>query len=366
MRILTLKLKLKYYFFALLLLFFGLRLCANHPDSVEKYYTRGFYSTYSAILQYLTSSISFSIGDLLYGLILLYLFTRLIRLLLTKDSWKRKLKNFVVFSLKTIVVFLCYFNLSWGLNNYRQPLNQQLNIEGTYTQEEIIALTKKIIKATNAQLIAITNDSLKAVVLDQTNQEIFEDVNVGLHRVGQQTTLFDYKPHKVKSSLFSLPLTYMGFSGYLNPFTLESQVNTMIPTTTMIVTASHEVIHQLGYALESDANFLGFLAAAKQDQLVYQYGANIYALRYCLNAIDYNENEPMMLQNLLQSIHPGVQVNIIENMEFWQEYKTITDSFFKVFYGAFLKANNQKDGIRSYNRFVDLLVNYDSKTGLYN
>ena len=35
----------------------------------------------------------------------------------------------------------------------------------------------------------------------------------------------NYKNVSVKKSLFSLPLTYMGFSGYINPFTNEANIN---------------------------------------------------------------------------------------------------------------------------------------------
>lgn len=365
MKLFALKFKLKYYLLLFLLLFVGLKVCTYYPNAVEHYYTNGFYRMLSTIMQAITAYIPFSIGDVLYVIVGACIVYNYVVVLREKANWKGKLGNFASLSIKIFVCFALLFNICWGFNNYRIPLNQQLHIEGTYTQAELIDLTKKLITTTNAQLVSLTNDSLQAVTVAKTNEVIFSEIHDGLNKVGQRTQLFTYFPHRVKSSLFSLPLTYMGFAGYLNPFTLEAQVNTLIPKTTMIVTASHEVIHQLGYAHESDANFLGYLAASEQNQEVYRYGANIYALRYCLNAIDYNENEPMLLDDLLQSIYPGVQTNIMENTVFWQSYKTYTDSFFKVFYGAFLKANNQKDGIRSYNRFVDLLVNYNKKTTLY-
>jgi capsule polysaccharide export protein KpsC/LpsZ len=41
--------------------------------------------------------------------------------------------------------------------------------------------------------------------------------------------ILNMKNRSVKKSLLSLPLTYMGFAGYLNPFTNEAQVNDKIP-----------------------------------------------------------------------------------------------------------------------------------------
>ena len=154
----------------------------------------------------------------------------------------------------------------------------------------------------------------------------------------------------------------MGFSGYINPFTLEGQVNAKIPTLTMIVTASHELSHQIGYAKESEANFIGFLATYHQEDKKYQYAAIIYALRYCLSTI--NKKESDNTHDFLETIHPGVRKNLIENIAFWEDYENITDSFFKLFYSNFLKLNNQKEGIESYNKFVDLLINYNLKYAL--
>ena len=37
---------------------------------------------------------------------------------------------------------------------------------------------------------------------------------------------FDYEYPSIKKSLFSNALTFMGFSGYINPFTGEANINT--------------------------------------------------------------------------------------------------------------------------------------------
>lgn len=357
--------KLRFYLLLFILFQIGLKVCSYYPEVIDQYYSRGIYPLYSQLWQKILTPIPFSVGDVLYFILGIYLVYKYVQLYRETNKWSTRLLHATKFTVKCIVVFFLAFNLSWGLNNYRIPLVSTLQLETGYTQEELISFTKRLIDKANTQQLLLTQDSTKAVVVTQSLQELYAAVDQGHYKAGKETKLYQYTPHTVKSSLYSLPLTYMGFSGYLNPFTQEAQVNDMVPKITMIVTASHEVAHQLGYAHESDANFLGFRAAYAQDQLIYQYGATIFALRYCLNAITYNENEPMMFEDLFQTIHPGVQENIMEPTVFWQSYKTITDSFFKVFYGTFLKVNNQKEGIRSYNRFVDLLINYDKQQPLY-
>ncbi len=71
---------------------------------------------------------------------------------------------------------------------------------------------------------------------------------------------FAYRVRSVKASLFSYPGLYIGFAGYYNPFTGEAQVNMLDPDFRLPYTTCHEMGHQLGYAKENEANFIGFLA----------------------------------------------------------------------------------------------------------
>jgi hypothetical protein len=45
------------------------------------------------------------------------------------------------------------------------------------------------------------------------------------------------------------------------------------------MTANHEMAHQMGYASESECNFIGFLASVKNDNLHIQYSG--YSMAFC-------------------------------------------------------------------------------------
>jgi hypothetical protein len=57
-------------------------------------------------------------------------------------------------------------------------------------------------------------------------------------------------------------------------------------------------------------------------------------------------------------VNPGILANYKENELFWKQYDTFIDKGFHAFYDQFLKMNQQKDGMESYSKFVNLLVNY--------
>ena len=358
-------LKLTKYLFLFLALLIGIQQFAIYnPLFIDKYYTNGLYQCFLITFTPFTNLVPFSVGDILYAIAIVIIIRKIIFLFRTEKNASDKLKNLGIFIVNFFLIFYLSFSILWGLNNYKTPINTQLGLKMGYEQTELIQLTNRIVKQTNSMQLQLTNDSLKPVVINKTREDILKDTPLGIQALQKQNNWFKYRGEKVKASLYSLPLTYMGFSGYLNPFTLEAQINNKVPLLTLIVTSSHEMAHQLGYAKESEANFIGFLASKKQDDLAYQYAANIYALRYCFNALS-NEESAIALEEILVNLHPGVYYNLIENKLFWDNYKTITDTLFQLIYSNFLKINNQKEGLQSYSRFVDLLLQYDAQTTIY-
>ena len=170
---------------------------------------------------------------------------------------------------------------------------------------------------------------------------------------------FQYQNKSIKASLLSYPLSYMGFGGYLNPFTHEAQVNTLKPKFNSPMTTCHEMAHQTGIGSESECNFIGFIAAIKNEDLYFQYSAYNFITRYCLGNLEKIEEGKS--ESFLKKINKGVIKNFDENEDFWKSYHTPIDTFFEYFYDNFLKLNQQKDGLESYSKFVGLMIGYESK-----
>lgn len=114
--------------------------------------------------------------------------------------------------------------------------------------------------------------------------------------------------------------------------------------------------HQIGFASESECNFIGFIACIKNEDLYFQYAAYSVALRYCLENVIMKDEEKF--KTFRPKINPGIIENFKESELFWEQYDTFIDKGFHAFYDQFLKTNQQKDGLESYSKFVDLLINY--------
>ena len=334
----------------LLIQVIGLKILSFFPEFVEKYYSNGLYPYISKFSRIILGGIPFSIGDVLYVILIIYSLYWLYK------NWKINWKQKVLSILSLVSVFYFLFNFLWAINYHRVPLFKKMNIETEYSDAQLMVFTKKIIAKTNEVQFRMANDTAKKIINPFTQKQIFEKSIIGYNNLSKEYLFFTYNKQSIKKSLFSYPLTYMGFGGYLNPFTNEAQVNSMIPKYGFPMTTCHEMAHQMGYASESECNFIGFLAVTKNDNLYFKYSGYSFALRYCLS--NWEVRNPKVLKQLLKTIHPGVLKNFKESEDFWESHKTFIDTGFKIFYDNFLKFNQQKDGLESYSKFVNLMVSY--------
>jgi hypothetical protein len=326
------------------------------PEYVERYYSNGLYPVITSFSRTLFGGIPFSVGDFIY-FILIFLILRW--LWIKRKTWKLDWKDNALTVLSFVSIFYFMFHLLWAMNYYRQPLFEKMAIERDYSDEELLRFTKKLIVKTNAIQNQITKNSSEKVVFPYSQEQAFQMNMNGYENLAISHPFFSYSNLSAKKSLISLPLTYMGFGGYLNPFTNEAQVNYLGPMYNFPTTSCHEMAHQLGFASETECNFIGFLASVNNDNLYFQYSGYSFALRYCLGNWEMR-NKPIFDQ-LVKTVHPGILKNYQESKDFRAEYETAIQTGFHLFYDNFLKLNQQADGMQSYSKFVNLMVNYYGK-----
>lgn len=328
-------------------------LLSRFPLFVENYYSRGIYPIISKIERFLLGWIPFSVGDLLYAVLVLMA----LRWVYLRFKTKFKLpKKWILEALATLSVLYFSFHFLWGFNYYRLPLDETLEIGTDFTTEELAHFTKKLIEESNSMQLQITgNDSVK-VDIPYENNQIRKITAKGYGHIQHEFPELGYEQKSLKPSLFSIPLTYMGFNGYLNPLTNEAQVNNQLPSFKYPSTASHEVGHQLGFAKENEANFIACLVTMNHPDVYFRYAGYTFALRYSLSELYYRDCE--LAEEISKEINHGIKLNYREMEQFWASYENQLEPFFKIFYGSYLKVNNQPEGMKTYKYVVGLLVNY--------
>jgi len=345
-----------------LILFLGvqivlIRWIQNFPAFIETYYSRGIYIYISKLMRILYGWIPFSVGDLLIFSFIFYAIRFLYLLFKTNfQSVLNKIAGIIAF---TSVIYFCFY-LFWGLNYFREPLSKNLGYTTTtYTNDQLIDISTYLVSKLNATHILITTSDSLEIKVPYSSKKIYSLAKIGFEKLSKDFPQFTYKYGKAKSSSMSLIQSYNGTSGYINPFTGEAQVNDKIPKTNMPTTTCHEMAHQIGFAAENEANFIGFLAALSSDDLYFKYAAYRMATRYII--FELYKRDEKKYREIYKTINMGIIKDFSKSKAFWEKYKNPMEPIIKKGYNAYLKSNNQREGINSYNYVVDLLISHFKK-----
>ena len=330
-----------------------IQMLSHFPAFIEMVYAQNIYPVIAVVNRWFFKLLSISGGDIIYIFGFSYFTFLLFQILKNIKKPLTQLSKLSYFLLQ--VVWLFYF--SWGLNYFRQPLAKRLNIsEEKYTMTQLQSITDLMIEKSNKLQLKLAGNDTIPVEIPYGIERIISKVPEG-YRAIESIIKQKYTIPCEKPSLLSTHISYMSVSGYLNPFTGEAQINRIYPKIFLPDIASHEVAHQLGYAPENEANFLGYLSASHNPDLYFQYSAYIDALYYCLLELRKANND--IYKQYIKKINKGILKNYHEAYNFSQTHQFPID--FSSTYDAYLKINKQKSGIKSYNEMVSLLIAYALK-----
>ena len=311
----------------------------KNPEQLELFFGKGFYQFSKTIRDWVFDLLPFSFGDFFYSFLVLGLFFLIASLV---KNWKKGLYQLFA----SIGMLLLWFHISWGLNYYRPSVYNVQNIN--YTEDELIETSKRLIEEANLLHEKLSVNKNAAVVIQDTTKELIKQLTKPLNETTFNAT--------VKQSLFSTPLSYMGFSGYLNPFTLEAHINSTLPKISLPITIAHEMAHQNGIASENDANFMGFKQCYTHTDNQIRYAALLFAYQKCYGALYILRPEKAVELN--GDLNPGILENYKEIYTFWLDHQNPLEPYFKSSYDRYLKANNQSAGILSYDQVVGQIIGY--------
>ncbi len=333
-----------------------IRLAAGAPQWVEEHYATGIYPVISRLLRHASGWLPLSIGDVLYTLLgawLLYRFIQLVRALKRRAplSWPALGTTF----LQGLLLLYIVFNALWGLNYNRLGITHQLGISlDSCSAAELRHLDSLLLDKVNTSKNALLNQPA-------TPGSLQAGTAAAYRAAARQYPFLAYEPTALKSSLWGWAGSYIGFTGYYNPFTGEAQVNTGIPRFLQPYTSCHEVAHQLGYAKENEANFVGFLAASASPDPQFRYSVYLDLFMYTQRTL-YRADSPAVKQFTAQLL-PEVKADLREWEAFLRSHRSPIEPLFKILYGYYLRNNEQPAGIYSYDEVTAFLLAFYRKYG---
>ena len=353
--------KTKTAWICLVVLAAGIKIFSLFPGAVEKYYAMGFYPWIARLQRILFGWLPFSMGDLLYGAIIIWLIVGMV--LLVRRLVKRQADGRWLLGRLRRALFVCLlvyvlFNGLWGLNYDRLGIADQLQLNvQPYSTGELTDLLQGITGRLNT-LDSAARLNRAALAHPRT---VFTGAIQSYTGLSARDLRFAYASPSVKSSLFGFVDNYLGFGGYYNPFTGEAQVNTGLPVFSQPYTTCHEMAHQLGYAKENEANFVGYLAARSSPDKAFQY--SVYFDLYLYAARELYMLDSNLVRPFREQLRPGIRRDYREWQAFNRKYENPFEPIVRRLYGNYLRANRQPQGIRTYNEVIAWLIAYTKKNG---
>ncbi|MGS0748210.1 DUF3810 domain-containing protein [Halpernia sp. GG3] len=300
--------------------------------------------------QILFSKIPFSIGDQIYILMVFFLV-----ILIFKLFKKEKRQKGAIFLLLFLNVFYFIYQIFWGMLYFQKPLTVQLSNKDI-TQQSAKLLCLKYLKlciedrelvAGNKQGVFEIADIKKvqsAILIAQSSlPKRFTNKNV--HFIN------DFKP-----SVFKSAMSFTGILGYYNPFTAEAQYNSDLPATFLPFTIAHESAHQLGFARENEANFIGYLIGKNSPNKALKYSTDLFVLKSLLAYINISDNgfRKKIIMNFSQKMESDRQ----NDLTFIKNHQSFLIAIFDITNNLFLKSNQQEGNI-TYSYFTEMLIEYE-------
>jgi len=161
-----------------------------------------------------------------------------------------------------------------------------------------------------------------------------------------------------KELLISPLLHRLGLSGFYFPFTGEANVNASVPIVSRARVMSHEKAHQRGIGPEDEANFLGWMAAARADHPHARYAAAVFAQRQLLFTLPIAPRDSLVRRRV-----PGVQRDVNDLLAYWRRAEGPAREVSRNVNHAYLRSNRVHGGIASYGRSVRLLLAWARRNG---
>jgi hypothetical protein len=115
----------------------------------------------------------------------------------------------------------------------------------------------------------------------------------------------------------------------------------------------------MGFGPEDEANFVGFIAGVQSHDRLLRYSAYYLGVQEFMYTL--RSQDSLARKELRKTISPLVLGDFKKERDYWLSYEGQIERLSSVFYDSFLKANNQPQGLKTYNRMVLLVLAYRKK-----
>ena len=319
--------------------------------TVERYYARWLYPIAQSWVTPLSNRIPFALFDA--AIVSLTSAATAIWIRAIRRGRKKQLLRSLGRGVASSVVLLAFvylwFLAAWGLNYARPPLESQMPFDAArITPQTVRVLAEHSIRRANQTYTAAHAAGFPSI--DARPARLIEALHQVEHEFGRPRPTVFATP---KWSILTPFYRASGVSGQLGPFFLETLLNPDLTGPEREATLAHEWAHLSGYAPESDASFIGLLAALRAGP------SAEYSAWLDLVSESANQLQPVTQRVVLQQLEAGPRRDQDAIRERLTKLVRPVERAAWSTYDQMLKSQGVEEGVQSYSRVIQLLIGSD-------
>lgn len=322
------------------------------PAIITTYYSNLFYPKIHKLQFLLFNWVPFPVSYLLILLFLgytFYLHFKIIR----KNKFRAILISLSIFWIRNLMIIYCLFQVFWGFNYARLDISEELNLDKTEITIEYLTHEIKNVENKLLQIRSTIDTNLLYQKLNQKQiLEIQNEMVISFHSNA-------LKPFQISKCNILFPkgiLLHWATSGIYFPFTGECNIDGGLHPIQEPFTIAHELCHGAGWGDEATCNFLAWVALKDSENLFFQYSVWFgywKELQYNLK-LNFKEAYKSYIQTI--DNHLLTDSRLVRNE--MAKYKDYFPELQKKVFDQFLKTQGVGEGIKSYNKMIDLVMAY--------
>lgn len=305
--------------------------------------------------------------------------SRSVQFVSEKDRLLQYAKKYYHFFAWLLLVICVVMTLNCSFLYHASTFSQKYFGEDTteHTIEEVMALYNHVAIKCNelSKQVERAEDgtiSYHGVNMDGEPVDMEEKAIEAMQQLGKTYPQLEGYYPRPKAMMFSDFMCQQYMCGYYFPFSMEANYNDVMYIMNKPATMCHELAHLRGYIFEDEANFIGYLACVNSDDITFQYAGYLSVVNYLINDLyKAMQTSPEVYQVALEKIQPVALLEIVQEDNVFvteEEWDRINgkalldtetvDEISDTFTDTALKVNGVSDGMLSYNRVVQLLLQY--------
>lgn len=329
--------KLRWLWVAVLIWLIGVVFSFN-ADWANSVYRIGFFSPMRSIIDGLIHALGFSTGWIFLFIFALSLFG-FFKSTHWKDwtSWVGTASKFFVF-----------FYVLWGYNYKASGVQDLMGLKGDGPDSRL----KQVILRFDDELSHQDLSSLRTKTYSSQTKSIRNELQSFLAKRNLPAA---GKP--VIRAVNDGWLRRLGISGIYFPYTFEAYVDAGQIKSAFVFTAAHECAHAFGYTDEGEASFLACAALMESGIPEFQSIARYELLKQSLRRL--SAESPEVGQQAYDELHDELKALIEFEKSDNEKYASWFSSLSGRINHYFLRFQGVEDGSDSYDRFLDLYLQWE-------